>query len=159
MKNNLIKKIRILSLITIIFSLIGFSLTYALYSEESKGIESSFIKIKDTNIVVYENFTGLSKEDVDFTISSDIDTYIRVKLIFNYVDELGRILPDIPYKDIDYSLTLNNSWEYKDGYYYYPNPIKEGKTPVLIEEIHPLKDKYQLSLDILAQTSNSLSFN
>lgn len=48
-----------------------------------------------------------------FTVDSDIPVNIRVKLVFNFIDDQGNILPNKPIEEIDYIMELNPEWLYK----------------------------------------------
>lgn len=152
--NKQIRRIQIISIFIVILSLIGINFTYSLYADHTKELNNTFMKIKDTSIVVNETFDGDIKRDVYFTINSDVPSYIKVKLIFNYLDEEGNVLAIKPKENIDYSLSLNTAWLYKDGYYYLNDALTNKDLPILIYELKPLKHDHKLSLDILVQVTN-----
>lgn len=73
----------------------------------------------------FDKTTGV-KTDVNVKNTSDIDVYIRVKLVTYRTNDAGQhiggtaVLP---------KFTLGENWVEKDGYYYYTLPVAPGKTP------------------------------
>lgn len=89
---------------------------------------------------VTENFDGTIKKNVNVTNTSDIDAFIRVKLVTYRVKDNGDHIggtAEIP--DFD----LGTNWVEHDGFYYYTLPVAPGKAPAtdLIDSI-TLKDSY-----------------
>lgn len=147
-----IKIIQILSITIIILSFVGIGFTYALQKESSNYLDNSFVKVKDTSIEIKETFNGTTKEEVYFTLDSDIPVKVRAKLIFNFIDNEGNILSSKPIEGEDYLITLNSNWKYIDGYYYLNDSYSSGNLPVLINKLKSLNENNKLSLDILVQT-------
>lgn len=146
------KKIRTVSLIIVVISMIGIGASFGLFKENTNKVENTFIRAKEQNIVINETFDGLTKENVYFDVYSDTPTNIRVKLVFNFLDEEGKVESFKPIEGIDYDLVINEEWIYYDGYYYINYPLNSSKTPVLIKELKNLNTNYKLGVDILAQT-------
>lgn len=75
---------------------------------------------------VTENFDGTIKRNVNVTNTSDIDAYIRVKLVTYRVNAQGRhiggaaTIPDF---------TLGTNWVKNGEYYYYTLPVAAGGKP------------------------------
>lgn len=75
---------------------------------------------------VTESFNGEVKSNVNVTNTSDIDAYIRVKLVTYRVNDSGQHIggvasvPDFP---------LGEGWIQFGDYYYYTSPVKPGKEP------------------------------
>ena len=66
------------------------------------------------------------KTNVNVTNTSDIDAYIRVKLVTYRTNDAGQHIggtAELP------QFTLGKDWVEKDGYYYYTLPVAPGKTP------------------------------
>lgn len=117
---------------------------------------------------VDETFDGEVKTDVKIINTGDTDSYIRAKIIVNWVKGEGAdkvVLSTVPVlgeKDDpesgDYymNLDLEHGWvKHNDGYYYYTEPVAgESSTKVLITEAAPLKDNgdYKLEITILAES-------
>ena len=75
---------------------------------------------------VQENFDGAVKKNVTVKNTSNIDAYLRVKLVTYRVNADGQRIggtATIP------TFTLGEDWFVKDGFYYYKKPVAPGKTP------------------------------
>ena len=75
---------------------------------------------------VQEDLNGTVKKDVTVKNTSNIDAYLRVKLVTYRVNEKGERIGGtaaIP------GFTLGNGWFAKDGFYYYNKPVAPGDTP------------------------------
>ncbi len=75
---------------------------------------------------VTEEFDGAVKSNVNVTNTSNIDAYLRVKLISYRVNADGKRIGGsalVP------SFSLGADWFEKDGYYYYSKPVAPGDSP------------------------------
>ena len=75
---------------------------------------------------VTENFDGTTKKNVNVTNDSDIDAYIRVKLVTYRVNEQNQHIggtAEIP------EFKPGTGWVERGGYYYYTSPVKPGEKP------------------------------
>lgn len=75
---------------------------------------------------VQENFDGTVKKDVTVKNTSNIDAYLRVKLVTYRVNDKGERIGGtaaIP------SFTPGEGWFEKDGFYYYNKPVAPNKPP------------------------------
>ena len=73
----------------------------------------------------FDKTTGV-KADVNVKNTSDIDVYIRVKLVTYRTNDAGQHIggtAELP------AFTLGENWVEKNGYYYYTLPVAPGKTP------------------------------
>lgn len=73
----------------------------------------------------FDKTTGV-KTDVNVKNTSDIDVYIRVKLVTYRTNDAGQHIggtAELP------AFTLGENWVEKDGYCYYTLPVAPGKTP------------------------------
>lgn len=73
----------------------------------------------------FDKTTGV-KTDVNVKNTSDIDIYIRIKLVTYRTNDAGQHIggtAELP------AFTLGENWVEKDGYYYYTLPVAPGKTP------------------------------
>ncbi len=73
----------------------------------------------------FDKNTGV-KTDVNVKNTSDIDVYIRVKLVTYRTNDAGQHIggtAELP------AFTLGENWVEKDGYYYYTLPVAPDKTP------------------------------
>lgn len=75
---------------------------------------------------VTENFDGTTKKNVNVTNDSDIDAYIRVKLVTYRVNEQNQHIggtAEIP------AFTPGTGWVPYGGYYYYTKPVAPNGSP------------------------------
>ncbi len=85
---------------------------------------------------VTEDFDGTMKKNVNVKNTSDINAYIRVKLVTYRANEKNEhiggeaVIPDF---------NLGENWVEHNGYYYYTLPVASGGTPE-----KPLIDKISL---------------
>ena len=73
----------------------------------------------------FNDTTGV-KTDVNVKNTSNIDVYIRVKLVTYRTNDAGQHIggtAELP------AFTLGENWVEKDGYYYYTLPVAPDKTP------------------------------
>lgn len=73
----------------------------------------------------FDKTTGV-KTDVNVKNTSDIDVYIRVKLVTYRTNDAGQHIggtAELP------AFTLGENWVEKNGYYYYTLPVAPSKTP------------------------------
>lgn len=73
----------------------------------------------------FDKTTGV-KTNVNVTNTSDIDAYIRVKLVTYRTNDAGQHIggtAELP------QFTLGENWVEKDGYYYYTLPVAPGEQP------------------------------
>lgn len=75
---------------------------------------------------VKENFDGTYKKKVNVKNTSDIDAYLRVKLVTYRVNDAGQHIggtAEIP------TFTLGENWVKHGDFYYYTLPVAPEKTP------------------------------
>lgn len=75
---------------------------------------------------VSETFNGTVKSNVNVKNTSDIDAYLRVKLVTYRVNNEGEHIggtATVP------NFTPGTNWFEKDGYYYYSYPVEAGGSP------------------------------
>lgn len=75
---------------------------------------------------VKENFNGTYKKNVNVKNTSDIDAYLRVKLVTYRVNEDGQHIGGtaaIP------GFTPGDGWVEHDGFYYYTKPVAPNTVP------------------------------
>ncbi len=155
---------RLMTLLASLALLLGLTVggTLAYLSAKTDEVPNVFTPSKVPNKIV-ETFDGRTKSDVSVKNTGDTSAYVRVAIIFNWVDEAGNV-SGTPVKEGDYALTLNleNGWvEHTDGYYYYKTPVEPGaQTSVLVtsctENADNRPDGYTLSMEIMGQTVQAL---
>lgn len=75
---------------------------------------------------VQEDFNGTVKKNVTVKNTSNIDAYLRVKLVTYRVNDKGERIggtATIP------NFALGDGWFEKDGFYYYKSPVVPDATP------------------------------
>ena len=100
--------------------------TIAYLSTQTGPVVNTFMP-SHVDCKVEEDFDGRWKKNVNVTNTSDIDAYIRVKLITYRVNDTGDHIggtSEVP------AFTEGTNWvKYKDGFYYYTLPVLAGQKP------------------------------
>lgn len=107
--------------------------TLAFLVTHTEGVTNTFTP-SQVSCEVRENFDGTTKSSVNVTNNSDIDAYIRVKLVTYRVNTDGDHIggtAEIP------AFTPGTGWAEHGDYYYYKKPVAPGKKPeaALIDSI------------------------
>lgn len=132
-KSNRHRKLRkpvkvILSFLLIFTVTVGGTLAYL--STQTNDVVNTFTP-SHVSCEVEEDFSdGITKKNVNVTNTSDIEAYIRVKLVTYRVNEDGTKhiggTSNIP------SFVPGENWlEYNDGFYYYTLPVAPNETPAV----------------------------
>ena len=154
----------------------GIGATLAFLVDSTDDVENVFEPGRVPPTVV-EEFDGDVKNNVAVKNNGNVDAFIRVAVVANWVEvevdedgdpvlvdgkyvPTGNIAPVVPVKDTDYEWTTpeDTKWFYKDGYYYYSEAVASGEntenlfTNCKLEEGVTPPEGYQLSIEILAQT-------
>ena len=119
------KPVKLLLSFLLIFTVsVGGTLAYL--STQTGPVVNTFMP-SHVDCVVEEEFDGTVKKNVNVTNTSDIDAYIRVKLITYRVNEAEEHIggtSEVP------EFTLGTNWvKHTDGYYYYTLPVSAGEKP------------------------------
>ena len=153
---RLIKKniIIIIILLLLTLSLTG---TIAYLISKSNTINSFIIgTIKPTILETFDEEKAI-KENVKIKNDGNSNIYVRVAVLYSFVDENGIILDEVPKKDTDYTIEFSSSSNWillSDGYYYYKNVLKENEqTDNLIDICKPINkyDDKKLVVEIVSQ--------
>ena len=104
---------------------------------------------------VVEEFNGTTKSNVRIKNTGNIDAYIRVAVVANWIDKDGNVYGGAtPTEGVNYELKPVNGWfKGSDGYFYYPTAIAaQAETLVLFEKVtqSSAPDGCSLRLTILA---------
>lgn len=109
---------------------------------------------------------GNVKKNVTVTNTGSTDAYVRAAIVVTWIDGEGKVYPQAPVADTDYTIDLNvgdDAWEKHDGYYYYKTSVAGGeKTDVLIKSASlkgTAPDGYYLSIEILSQAIQAVPDN
>ena len=120
------KKTRTLlfSLVLLLTMMIGGTLAYL--TMKTDPIQNVFTP-SHVSCFVEEDFDGTTKSNVNVRNDSDINAYIRVKLVTYRVNAANQHIggiADLP------TFTLGAGWvKHTDGYYYYTQPVAPGASP------------------------------
>lgn len=148
------RKILLITLSILIFLTISSSVSYLIKkSSTSNEFTKGTIKIELNETFEKENNT---KKDINVKNIGNSDVFVKVAIIYNFINKDNQVLEEIPEKDIDYTIEFpdNSNWIEKDGYYYYKKILKENETTEnLINEIKQIKEYNDktLEIDVLAQ--------
>lgn len=98
--------------------------TVAFLVTHTEGLTNTFTP-SHVSCTVTEDFNGMTKSNVNVTNTSDIDAYIRVKLVSYRVNDGKHIGGEavVP------QFTPGEGWIERGGYYYYTKPVKPNETP------------------------------
>lgn len=141
--------------------------TVAFLVTKTDSVVNTFTPSKVTTYVE-EEFNGQTKSNVKIQNTGDIDAYIRVAVVANWIDKDGNVYGGAtPEAGKDYTLTPktgeNENWfQGSDGYYYCKTAIESGsETPVLIESCAKttgaeVPEGYDLQVTILADGIQSV---
>ena len=119
------KPVKLLLSFLLIFTVsVGGTLAYL--STQTGPVVNTFMP-SHVDCKVEEDFNGTVKKNVNVTNTSDIDAYIRVKLITYRVNDEGNHIggtSEVP------AFTLGTNWvKHTDGFYYYTLPVLAGQKP------------------------------
>lgn len=141
--------------------------TVAFLVTKTDSVVNTFTPSKVTTYVE-EEFNGQTKSNVKIQNTGNIDAYIRVAVVANWIDKDGNVYGGAtPVAGKDYTLTPktgeNENWfQGSDGYYYCKTAIESGsETPVLIESCAKttgaeVPEGYDLQVTILADGIQSV---
>lgn len=131
-KKHILNKIQLLILSLLVVTTVTVGGTVAYLTTKTDSVVNTF-EPSEVKCSVHEEFDGTTKSNVYAENTSDIEAYIRVKLVSYRVngDDDHRIGGTA-----DISFTVPTGWLEKDGYYYYTQPVDAGgKTSDLIESL------------------------
>lgn len=131
----------LISLLALLTLTVGGTVAYLVAS--TPDVENTFTP-SQVSCEVTENFNGTTKSNVNVTNTSNIDAYIRVKLVTYRVngEDNHRIggTATIP------AFTPGANWVKYGGYYYYTLPVAPGDSPavdLIDSDGIALEDKYE----------------
>lgn len=143
----------ILSLCLIFALAVGTTLAYL--KANTSPVENTF-KAAKSDITIDEDVTGGQKKSIIVQNTGTAVSYVRVKLVMNWVDGNGNVvsggnLPEVALNEPD--------WFMQDGIYYYTKPVApEGKTTNLLQKDSSISeptekpDGYHLEVTVLAES-------
>ena len=126
--------------------------TFALLKASTAPVENTFTAAKSGTDIV-EELDGNQKKSIVVKNTGTAVSYVRVKLVMNWVDKSGNVVSggNLP------EVTLNEpDWFMKDGIYYYTKPVgpKDLTANLLKDPITQpnAPDGYHLEVTVLAES-------
>ena len=111
--------------------------TFALLKASTAPVENTFTAAK-SDIKIDEDVTGGQKKSIVVKNTGTAVSYVRVKLVMNWVDESGNVSAEPVNIDVKYDTT---KWFEQDGIYYYKIPVApDGKTENLLKADSPITE-------------------
>lgn len=141
----------ILSLCLIFALAVGTTLAYL--KANTSPVENTFTAAK-SDIKIDENVTGGQKKSIIVQNTGTAVSYVRVKLVMNWVDGNGKVVSGGKLPEV----TLNKSdWFVQDDIYYYTKPIgpKDSTANLLkdpIKQPEGAPDGCHLEVTVLAES-------
>lgn len=111
--------------------------TFALLKASTAPVENTFTAAKSGTDIV-EELDGNQKKSIVVKNTGTAVSYVRVKLVMNWVDATGNISAEPVNITVDYD---NTNWFEQDGIYYYKMPVApDGKTENLLKADSPITE-------------------
>lgn len=111
--------------------------TFALLKASTSPVENTFTAAK-SDIKIDEDVTGGQKKSIIVKNTGTAVSYVRVKLVMNWVDDNGNVSATPVNITVDYD---NTNWFEQDGIYYYKMPVApDGKTENLLKADSPITE-------------------
>ncbi len=127
--------------------------TFALLKASTAPVENTFTAAK-SDIKIDEDVTGGQKKSIVVKNTGTAVSYVRVKLVMNWVDENGNVSAEPVNITVDYD---NTNWFEQGGIYYYKMPVaaNDGVTTNLLKT--PITqgtapEGYHLEVTVLAES-------
>lgn len=110
--------------------------TFALLKASTDPVENTFTAAKSGTDIV-EELDGNQKKSIVVKNTGTAVSYVRVKLVMNWVDATGNISAE----PVNITPSITDNWFLKDGIYYYKMPVApDGKTENLLQADSPITE-------------------
>ena len=103
------------------------------------------------DITIDETVNNNLKESVKIINTGNIDVYVRVAVVVNYLDENGNVIAGASGNTIN----AKDNWQLLDGYYYYKGTVAPGEENA-VELLAGAVNFEGMEVDILAQSIQAL---
>lgn len=111
--------------------------TFALLKANTEPVTNTFTAAK-SGTHIDEELDGSQKTSIKVQNTGTAVSYVRVKLVMNWVDENGNVSATPVNITVDYD---NTNWFEQDGIYYYKMPVApDGKTENLLKADSPITE-------------------
>ena len=125
--------------------------TFALLKASTAPVENTFTAAKSGTDIV-EKLDGSQKTSIAVKNTGTAVSYVRVKLVMNWVDESGNVSAE----PVNITPSITDNWFLKDGIYYYKMPVaaKDFTTNLLQTPItqDAAPEGYHLEVTVLAES-------
>ncbi len=126
--------------------------TFALLKANTAPVENTFTAAKSGTDIV-EELDGNQKKSIVVKNTGTAVSYVRVKLVMNWVDESGNVSAE----PVNITPSITDNWFLKDGIYYYKMPVAaKGETTNLLAAsiVQPENAPagYHLEVTVLAES-------
>lgn len=125
--------------------------TFALLKANTDPVTNTFTAAKSGTDIV-EKLDGSQKTSIAVKNTGTAVSYVRVKLVMNWVDENGNVSAE----PVNITPSITDNWFLKDGIYYYKMPVAAKdfttnllKTPIT-QDAAP--EGYHLEVTVLAES-------
>lgn len=125
--------------------------TFALLKANTDPVTNTFTAAKSGTDIV-EKLDGSQKKSIVVKNTGTAVSYVRVKLVMNWVDESGNVSAE----PVNITPSITADWFLKDGIYYYKMPVAaKGETTNLLQT--PITqgtapEGYHLEVTVLAES-------
>lgn len=110
--------------------------TFALLKASTDPVENTFTAAKSGTDIV-EELDGNQKKSIVVKNTGTAVSYVRVKLVMNWVDDNGSVSAT----PVNITPSITDNWFLKDGIYYYKMPVApDGKTENLLKADSPITE-------------------
>lgn len=108
--------------------------TFALLKASTDPVENTFTAAKSGTDIV-EELDGNQKKSIVVQNTGTAVSYVRVKLVMNWVDDNGNVSAE----PVNITPSITDDWFEQDGIYYYKTPVApDGKTENLLKANSPI---------------------
>lgn len=125
--------------------------TFALLKANTAPVENTFTAAKSGTDIV-EELDGNQKKSIVVKNTGTAVSYVRVKLVMNWVDESGNVSAE----PVNITPSITDDWFEQDGIYYYKTPVaaKDFTTNLLQTPItqDAAPEGYHLEVTVLAES-------
>lgn len=110
--------------------------TFALLKASTAPVENTFTAAKSGTDIV-EELDGNQKKSIVVKNTGTAVSYVRVKLVMNWVDENGNVSAE----PVNITPSITDNWFEQGGIYYYKMPVApDGKTENLLKADSPITE-------------------
>ena len=110
--------------------------TFALLKASTAPVENTFTAAKSGTDIV-EELDGSLKKSIIVKNTGTAVSYVRVKLVMNWVDENGNVSAE----PVNITPSITDNWFEQGGIYYYKMPVApDGKTENLLKADSPITE-------------------